>query len=336
MNHDMQPQTRSKKPVLSIKELSVDFKTERGLLQALRRISIDIPSQQIVGLVGESGCGKSTVINSILKLLPNNALIKNGRIELQGEDVLTMSQAQLRATRGKRVSVIFQDPMTSLNPALSIGRQMTNIQYRDQLSKSEKRQRAADMLTRVGIPDAEKRLRSYPHQFSGGMLQRIAIAMALLMQPALLIADEPTTALDATLQIQIIELLKTLQKEFRCSVLFVSHHLGLVADFCDQVVVMYAGEIVESGSVRDIFHRGSHPYTKRLLECDPARIKTKTRVLPTIPGSIPDLVNLSDSCIFNDRCLIKQNNCPQTVAPLMELTTGHFVRCYLNQEGESE
>jgi oligopeptide/dipeptide ABC transporter ATP-binding protein len=323
-------------PVLSIKELSVNFKTERGLLQALRRVSIDIPPQQIVGLVGESGCGKSTVINAILRLLSNNAEINNGSIDLQDENILKMTPTQLRSVRGKRISVIFQDPMTSLNPALSIGKQMTDIQYRDQIGKKEKRQRSINMLNRVGIPDAEKRLKSYPHQFSGGMRQRIAIAMALIMEPVLLIADEPTTALDATLQIQIIELLKVLQKEFRCSVLFVSHHLGLVADFCDQVVVMYAGEVVESGNVRDIFHRPAHPYTKGLLECDPARIKIKTRILPTIPGGIPDLVELNDTCIFNERCSIKQNGCPLTVAPLTEITSGHFVQCHLNQKGISK
>jgi len=328
-------QNRNREKVLSIKDLSVNFKTENGLVQALRRVSIDIPPKQIVGLVGESGCGKSTVINSILRLLSNNAEIIQGSIHLQNKNILMMTSTQLRAIRGKRISVIFQDPMTSLNPALSIGRQMTDIQYRDQINQAAKRQRAIDMLTRVGIPDAEKRLKSYPHQFSGGMRQRIAIAMALIMEPDLLIADEPTTALDATLQIQIIELLKTLQKEFRCSVLFVSHHLGLVADFCDQVVVMYAGEVVESGNVRDIFHRAAHPYTKRLLECDPARIKTKTRVLPTIPGYIPDLVNLSDDCIFKDRCHVKDNKCPLTVAPLTELTPGHFVQCHLSQEGEN-
>lgn len=322
--------------VLSVKDLSVNFKTEVGSVQALRRVSIDIPPEKIVGLVGESGCGKSTVINSILKLLSSNANIENGSIHLQNEDILSMTPTQLRSIRGKRISVIFQDPMTSLNPALSIGRQMTDIQYRDGINLMAKKQRAIDMLTRVGIPDAAKRLKSYPHQFSGGMRQRIAIAMALIMEPDLLIADEPTTALDATLQIQIIELLKTLQKEFRCSVLFVSHHLGLVADFCDQVVVMYAGEVVESGTVRDIFHRAAHPYTKRLLECDPARIKTKTRVLPTIPGNIPDLVNLTEKCIYNERCHIKHNDCPLTVAPLRELTPGHYVQCHLDQEGKGQ
>ncbi len=317
--------------VLCVKDLSVNFKTPRGLLKALRNINFDIDAQQIVGLVGESGCGKSTVINSILNLLAYNAIIEKGSIDLQGDNILEMSPQQIRATRGQRVSVIFQDPMTSLNPVLSIGRQMMDIQYRDKMSTTDKKNRIIRMLGRVGIADAENRLKSYPHHFSGGMRQRIAIAMAMMMKPALLIADEPTTALDATLQIQIIDLLKALQKEIQCSILFVSHDLGLVADFCDQVIVMYAGEIVESGTVRDIFHRASHPYTKRLLECDPARIKEKTRILPTIPGEIPDLVALGKDCIFVDRCPIKQNNCPLTLPPLEELAPGHFVKCHLSR-----
>ncbi|WP_022669129.1 ABC transporter ATP-binding protein [Desulfospira joergensenii] len=322
--------------VLRVENLSVSFKTARGLLKALRQVNFHIGGQQIVGLVGESGCGKSTVINSILNLLSDNALIEEGRICLQDEDILTMTPQQLRSVRGQRISVIFQDPMTSLNPVLSIGRQMTDIQYRDKLSASEKKKRIIRMLGRVGIPDPEKRLDSFPHQFSGGMRQRIAIAMALMMKPELLIADEPTTALDATLQIQIIDLLKALQKDIECSILFVSHDLGLIADFCDQVIVMYAGEMVESGSVRDIFHRGAHPYTNRLLECDPARIKEKTRVLPTIPGEIPDLVELDGNCIFVDRCPIKEKGCPLTWPPQEELSPGHFVRCHLNRLGRNQ
>jgi peptide/nickel transport system ATP-binding protein len=190
--------------------------------------------------------------------------------------------------------------------------------------------RSARMLTRVGIPDAEKRLLNYPHQFSGGMRQRIAIAMALMAQPDLLIADEPTTALDATLEIQIIERLRKLHGDIGCSILFVSHHLGLVAEFCEEVVVMYAGETVESGDVRQIFHRPAHPYTKALLECDPARIHEKTRTLPTIPGEIPDLVKLKDQCIFTERCPIKERGCPLTVPPRREIEPGHFACCHLS------
>ncbi len=317
--------------VLEIQDLSVNFKTGSGLLRALRHVSMDIPARRIVGLVGESGCGKSTIINAILNLLAENAVIQNGVIAFQGRDILAMTQDELRAIRGNRISVVFQDPMTSLNPVLSVGRQMTDIQYRDKLSKQAKKERAARMLTRVGIPDADKRLKNYPHQFSGGMRQRIAIAMALIAQPDLLIADEPTTALDATLEIQIIERLRRLHEDIGCSILFVSHHLGLVAEFCDQVVVMYAGETVETGAVRDIFNRAAHPYTRALLECDPARIRKKTRILPTIPGEIPDLVNLDDQCIFTERCPIKKHGCPLTIPPAREIEPGHFVRCHLSE-----
>jgi peptide/nickel transport system ATP-binding protein len=323
-------QKRAKEMALQIKELSLSFKTTRGRLKALREISLDIPLRRIVGLVGESGCGKSTVINAILNLLADNARIEGGVVEFKGRDMLRMSQDELRKIRGDRISVVFQDPMTSLNPVLSIGRQMLDIQYRNQLSRSEKMARSARMLTRVGIPDAEKRLLNYPHQFSGGMRQRIAIAMALMAQPDLLIADEPTTALDATLEIQIIERLRRLHGDIGCSILFVSHHLGLVAEFCEEVVVMYAGETVESGDVRQIFHRPAHPYTKALLECDPARIHEKTRTLPTIPGEIPDLVKLKDQCIFTERCPIKERGCPLTVPPRREIEPGHFACCHLS------
>ncbi|MDJ0785030.1 MAG: ABC transporter ATP-binding protein, partial [Desulfosarcinaceae bacterium] len=307
--------------------------TTRGPLKALRNISFAIPANRIIGLVGESGCGKSTIIYAILNLLAENAVIQGGVVDFQGENILSMTPEQLQAIRGDQISVVFQDPMTSLNPVLSIGRQMADIQYRLPLSKVEKRQRAVRMLDRVGIPDADKRLDQYPHQFSGGMRQRIAIAMALLAKPALLIADEPTTALDATMEIQIVDLLRKLQEEIECSILFVSHHLGLVAEFCDEVAVMYAGEMVEIGDVRSIFHNAAHPYTKALLKCDPARIKEKTRILPTIPGEIPDLVHLPNQCIFTQRCPIKQNGCPLTIPPATELTPGHMVRCHLSGNG---
>jgi oligopeptide/dipeptide ABC transporter ATP-binding protein len=315
--------------VLRIRNLSVSFHTEQGMVRALRNVAFTVPARRIVGLVGESGCGKSTLINAVLHLLAENAHILCGIIDFEGKDILKMTPDQLRMMRGNRISVVFQDPMTSLNPVLSIGRQITDIQYRENLSKTEKRRRAVRMLTRVGIPDAHTRLGNFPHQFSGGMRQRIAIAMALLANPTLLIADEPTTALDATLEAQIIQRLRKLHTDLGCSILFVSHHLGLVAEFCDDVVVMYAGEVVESGTVRDIFHRSGHPYTRALLECDPARIKTKTRHLPTISGEIPDLVHLHNQCIFTERCGQKENSCRLAPPPLIEIEPGHFVSCHL-------
>ena len=259
-------------PVLSIRNLSLDFETPPGPVHALRSVSFDVPRNHIVGIVGESGSGKSTVIAAAMRLLANNAVIRSGEVVFNGRDVLGMSRDELRALRGEEMSMVFQDPMTSQIPVLAIGRQMTDIQYRRRdVPMAEKRRLAADMMRRVGISDPEERLDQYPHQFSGGMRQRIAIAMALLMNPQLLIADEPTTALDVTMEAQIIHLLRELKESFEGSILFVSHNLGLIAELCDYVVVMYAGEVVEQGRVEDLFYRASHPYTRA-----PARMRSRT------------------------------------------------------------
>ncbi len=289
--------------VLSIHGLSIDFLTPRGTVHALRGVNLAVPRGSIVGIVGESGSGKSTLSLAAIGLLPENAVIRGGRILFDGADVLRMSKAQLRDLRGRRMSMVFQDPMTSLNPVLSIGSQMTDIQYRDRaLGTADKRRKAVAALRRVGIPDAEQRFDRYPHEFSGGMRQRIAIAMGLLGNPELLIADEPTTALDVTLEAQIIHLLRELRREFKGSILFISHNLGLIAELCDQVVVLYAGEVVEQGTVHEIFHRPRHPYTEALLVCDPARIDEVRRELPTIPGDVPNLLEVPAACVFAPRC----------------------------------
>jgi oligopeptide/dipeptide ABC transporter ATP-binding protein len=232
------------------------------------------------------------------------------------------------------MSMIFQDPMTALNPVRTIEAQMLDIQYRDPVGEQEKRRRAIAMLDTVGIPDPANRLKAYPHQFSGGMRQRICIAMALLVEPALLLADEPTTALDATLEVQIVHLLKRLQEDLGCSVMFVSHHLGTVAELCDDVVVMYAGEVVESGPVRDIFNDPGHPYTQALLACDPGRIRKKTRNLPTIPGEVPDLRRVPSGCIFRDRCPEAHERCRREVPVSHAMTSRteggrHRAKCHL-------
>lgn len=319
--------------ILDIRNLSVSYVTPRGELKALRDVSITVPERSIVGIVGESGCGKSTLISAIIRLMVPNARVGTGSVLFKGYDLLTLADAQMRALRGTEISMVFQDPMQTHNPVLTVGRQMIDIQYRDPLSKAEKRKRAADMLARVGIPDARERLNQYPFEFSGGMLQRIAIAMALMAKPSLLIADEPTTALDATLEVQIIKQLRELQNDIGCSILFISHHLGVIAELCDQVVIMYAGEVVEAGSVRDVFHRPAHPYTRALLECDPGHIKKKTRILPTIPGSIPDLVKLPGGCIFADRCPMRFEAC--TTRPAMaEAGAGHKAACHVTKAEE--
>jgi peptide/nickel transport system ATP-binding protein len=327
-------------PVLAIRNLSIDFTTPRGQVHALRNVSLAVPRNKIVGIVGESGCGKSTLISAALGLLASNGSVRSGEVLFEGHDVLKMSEPDLRAIRGERISMVFQDPMTSLNPVLAVSQLMSDIQYRHrERSAEEKRRRAIEMLRQVGIPDPEQRIDHYPFQFSGGMRQRIAIAMALLTNPSLLIADEPTTALDVTLEAQIIHLLREIHGSFEASILFVSHNLGLIAELCDDVVVMYAGEVVEQGTVRDLFHRPAHPYTQALLECDPARIVKATRDLPTIPGEVPNLVQLPPGCVFQPRCPKAFAPCTKSPPPTSPVEGGpptdlpvaerHAARCYL-------
>jgi oligopeptide/dipeptide ABC transporter ATP-binding protein len=289
-------------PVLDIRDLSVSYRTDRGPLRALRHVNLQINPGRIIGIVGESGCGKSTLISAIIRLLAPNAEIEGGSILFRANDLLGLDPEAMRALRGDEISMVFQDPMTSLNPVLTIGRQMMDVQHRDCRSKAEKRARAIRLLERVGIADPAEQLNRYPHHLSGGMRQRVAIAMALMTEPGLLIADEPTTALDATLEVQIIHRLQQLQQDFGCAILFISHHLGVIAELCDEVFVMYAGEVVESGTTRDVFLDPLHPYTQKLLECDPARIDKPARLLPVIAGKLPDLVELPDGCVFQARC----------------------------------
>ncbi len=321
----------SNENVLTIRDLSIEYTTDRGVLKAMRHVNLDIPKGSIVGVVGESGCGKSTLISSIIRLLAPNAKVPNGSIDFEQQDLLKLSQDEMRKIRGTRVSIVFQDPMSTLNPVLSIGTQMTDIQYRDKRTNLQKKQRSIDMLAKVGIPDPESRLKQFPHEFSGGMQQRISIAMALQAEPSLLIADEPTTALDATLEVQIIHLLKDLQANMDCSILFISHHLGVIAELCDHVVVMYAGEVVEQGTTKEVFKNPTHPYTTKLLECDPASIAEKSRSLPTIPGEIPDLVSLPGGCVFKNRCDRVMDVCDSTTPGWVDFKDGHFVSCHLVQ-----
>jgi oligopeptide/dipeptide ABC transporter ATP-binding protein len=316
-------------PVLAIDNLSVEFATTHGVLQALRNVGLRVGEREVVGIVGESGCGKSTLVNAVLGLLATNGRVTSGCISLKGTDLVKLSEPELNHIRGNRMSVVFQDPMTTLNPVLSIGRQMMDIQYRSALSAREKRKRILQMLAEVGIPDGEHRLSQHAHELSGGMRQRVAIGMAMLAEPELLIADEPTTALDATLEIQILRLLKELQRKTGCSILFISHHLGLIAELCDSVAVMYAGEIVERGSVRDVFHRPAHPYTQRLLACDPARIEEPTSRLPTIAGEVPNLLAIPNGCIFAPRCTQAFSPCADLRPTPSSAGAEHSAACHL-------
>jgi len=327
-------------PLLDVRNLSLDFGSPRGRVHALRDVSLTVPKGRIVGVVGESGCGKSTLASTVIRLLAANADVTAGEIEFEGRDLLRLSEAEMRQLRGRRMSMVFQDPMTALNPVRSIEAQMLDIQYREPGSAEDKRRRAIEMLDKVGIPDPANRLEAYPHQFSGGMRQRICIAMALLVEPALLLADEPTTALDATLEVQIVHLLQRLQQDVGCSIVFVSHHLGTIAELCDDVVVMYAGEVVESGPVRDIFRNPGHPYTQALLACDPGRIREKTRQLPTIPGEVPDLRRVPSGCIFKARCSERHDRCDREAPESHRLESAvaggeHRAKCHLREPGRS-
>ncbi len=320
-------------PVLSIRDLSVDFRTMRGAVHALRNVSFDVPQNRIVGVLGESGCGKSTLINTVTRLLAANADIIGGEVMFDGRDLVRLSEPELQSLRGEKISMVFQDPMTAQNPVISVGRQMTDILYRHtHLSARQKRDLATGMLHKVGISDPEERMDQYPHEFSGGMRQRISIAMALMMNPSLFIADEPTTALDVTMEAQFIHLLRELQKDIGCSVLFISHNLGLIAELCDDVVVMYAGEVVEKGPIEEIFFNSRHPYTRSLMDCDPAQVLDRTATLPTIPGRLPDLLNVPQGCIFRDRCAHATDNCSDTAPPTEEVGENHTVACHNHAE----
>lgn len=315
--------------LLEVRGLSLDFLSDRGPVRAVRDVSFSVPAGRIVGVVGESGSGKTTVAFSILRLLAQNAVIRGGTIGFAGRDLLALNEAELRDFRGRDVAMVFQDPMTALNPLLSIGRQMCHVQHRETgLSRHRKRERAAELLARVGIADARERLDSYPHTFSGGMRQRVAIAMALLGAPRLLIADEPTTALDATTEMQIVALLRKLQRETGSAILFISHSLGLVSQLCDEVVVMYAGTVVEQGPAAAIFERPSHPYTKALLATDPSFLARTTRTLPTIAGAVPDLVAVPPGCIFAPRCAFADERCRTEDPAPRPSGNGTIARCH--------
>ncbi|HIA76790.1 MAG TPA: ABC transporter ATP-binding protein [Gammaproteobacteria bacterium] len=316
--------------LVEIQNLSVNFRTPHGQVHALRDVNLNIPQNQILGIVGESGSGKSTVIWTVTRLLANNAVIESGEIWFDGRDILELEEHELESIRGDKMSVVFQDPMTSQIPVMSYGRQMSDIQYRHRnLNAKDKRQNAIDILKRVGISDPEQRVDQYPHQFSGGMRQRVSIAMALLMDPPLLFADEPTTALDVTMEAQIIHLLRELKAELKATIVLVSHNLGLIAELCDEVAVMYAGEIVEKGSVQQIFYNATHPYTKALLECDPARVLKRTRFFPIIPGDMPDLHEIAKGCEFSPRCKQALERCYLEPPSEHYLSDGQTVRCHL-------
>jgi oligopeptide/dipeptide ABC transporter ATP-binding protein len=316
-------------PLLRIEDLSVSFAGAQGIVHALSQVTLDIQRGRIIGIVGESGSGKSTLALALLRLLPGNLLDCSGRILLEGTDLLKLSQAQMHGVRGRRIAMIFQDPMSSLNPVFTVETQLIDAQRasRPGLSTSEMRQRAVEMLAKVGIPDPPARLRAYPHQLSGGMRQRAMIAMALLTEPAILIADEATTALDVTIEAQIVALIRALRSDYAGTILFISHSLGLVAELCDEVVVMYAGTVVESGPSAAVFANPQHPYTRALLECE-LDLQDGADQFVSIPGEVPSLIDPPSGCIFAPRCRSRFDRC-LTAPPLIERVSGHRAACWL-------
>jgi oligopeptide transport system ATP-binding protein len=316
-------------PLLDVRDLRTSFHTRDGVVRAVDGVSFKLKRGQTLGIVGESGSGKSVTCLSLLGLIPKPpGRIEGGTALLGGKDLLTLSEPELRQVRGKRVSVIFQDPMTSLNPYLRISTQvMEPLRLHEKLSKSDARARAIAELAAVGIPDPEKRMEAYPHEFSGGMRQRVMIAMALITRPEILIADEPTTALDVTVQRQVLDLIRARQRELGTAVIFITHDLALVSDFCDVVHVMYAGRVVESAPVDVLFANPRHAYTRALQRSIPA-LQPKGRELPTIPGQPPNLAQPISGCAFRERCQTRtREQCLVDRPPgLIQLAPGHWVQ----------
>ena len=324
-----------KKPLLEVKNLKTYFYTEDGTVRAVDGVNFDVYPGEVVGLVGESGCGKSITSLSIMRLISKPGKVEEGEILLDGADLLKLSEKEMTKVRGNRISMIFQQPQTALNPVFKVGDQIAEVlSIHQNFGKDAGYKRAIEMLTLVGIPDAERRVEAYPHELSGGMAQRVMIAMALACLPELLIADEPTTALDVTIQAQILDLIRELRKNMGTSVILITHDLGVVAEMCERVAVMYAGEIVEQAEVQDLFDKPLHPYTLGLIGSIPILGEIKER-LEVIPGSVPNLVNLPPGCRFAPRCLARVKHgltiCTETKPDLIEARDNHFVRCWLYQ-----
>ena len=317
--------------LLEVKNLKTRFKTDDGTFYAVDDVSFSVKPGRSLGIVGESGCGKSVTSLSLMRLIQSPGLIESGEVLFNGKSLLKISDEEMRKIRGNDMAMIFQEPMTSLNPVYTIGDQIDEAIaiHQPKLSAAQVKERTVEMLKKVGIPVPEKRYHEYPHQLSGGMRQRVMIAMAMSCNPQLLIADEPTTALDVTIQAQILDLIRNLQKDFNMGVILITHDLGVVAEMCHDVVVMYAGRIIEQGTVEEIFYRPKHPYTRGLLDSIPHfETGQKLQSLKTIPGLVPSLLNLPKGCRFAERCSRVQNDC-KSVDPRLENLRGHHkVACH--------
>lgn len=319
--------------ILEVRNLETSFFTHAGEAQAVRDISFSVKKGEILGIVGESGSGKSVSLMSVMRLIEHPGKIKQGEVLFEGSDLLKRKEKDMLKIRGKEIAMVFQDPMSSLNPVYKIGNQiMESILYHDKVSKEEAVKRAVELLKLVGIPSPEARLNNYPHEFSGGMRQRVMIAMALACHPKLLIADEPTTALDVTIQAQILTLLKKIKEQEGMTVILVTHDLGIVAELCDRVIVLYGGRKLEEGNVEDIFYEPGHPYTKGLLKSVPSVKNSKERLIP-IKGSPPDLLNPPGGCPFCYRCDYAMKLCVEMEPEYQYMEDGHACACWLYDKG---
>lgn len=319
--------------LLKVSDLTIYYETDENVVKAVNRVSFSLKKGETLGLVGETGAGKTTTALGIMGLIPDPpGRIVSGEIEFEGENLLKKSSREMRKIRGHKISMIFQDPMTALNPVLTVGDQITEvIRLHEKISPEQAQKKAMDMLELVGI--RADRFAEYPHQFSGGMKQRVVIAIALACNPELLVADEPTTALDVTIQAQVLELMTRLKQQFDTSMILITHDLGVVAEVCDRVAIMYAGEIVECGTLRQIYRNTKHPYTRGLFNSLP-NLKDKVKRLKPIKGLMPDPSNLPAGCSFADRCDRRTDACEQSDPGICEVEPGHFVKCRLYLEGK--
>jgi oligopeptide transport system ATP-binding protein len=320
--------------VLEVKDLQTHFFTRDGVVKAVDGITYHVDEGEVVGIVGESGCGKSVSALSVMRLVADPpGKIVGGEIYFEGEDILAVDDSEMRNIRGNRIGMVFQEPMTSLNPVLTIGRQLTEtLELHQNMDREQAEERAAELLGLVGIADARSRLSDYPHQFSGGMRQRVMIAMALSCNPKLIIADEPTTALDVTIQAQILELMRDLAIEFGTAMIIITHNLGVVARYAQRVIVMYAGKIIEVGTAHDIYENPKHPYTLGLLQSVPRLDEVRAERLDTIEGLPPDLIEMPDRCSFAPRCRYATDQCWSSEPRLEEFSEGHTTACWRSGE----
>jgi len=332
--------------LLEINNLTTEFPTKRGLVTAVKDVSFNLAPGEILGIVGESGCGKSTILRSIMRLISHPGRISNGEIRFRGQNLMDLNTKKMRQIRGKEIAMIFQDPLSTLNPVFHVGEQIREAMRLhtiiddvtaslpwpfDRALRQQEKQQVIKVMEEVGIPAADIRYSAYPHEFSGGMQQRALIAIGLICSPSLLLADEPTTALDVTIQAQIVNLMQQINRDYGTSIILVTHNLGLAAEFCHNIAVMYAGQIVEHGSVDEVIENPKHPYTQGLLNCLPNLTNREQKILP-IPGTVPDLADLSVGCTFAPRCFQALEQCHTSAFELTEVLAEHYARCALYEE----